>query len=528
VSESLSETSEGLLRNTATITVWNAVSRITGFVRVLAVGAALGTTFLGNTYQSSNLVSNILFELLAAGLLAAPLVPAFVGLLDKGDRSGASQLGGTLLSLALAGLGIITAAGVIAAPWIMRALTSTVSDPVVRRSEVRLGTFLLWFFLPQLLLYAVGAVTSALLNAERRFAAVASAPVANNIVVTLTMIVFVAVRHGAAPRLPLPFGPKLVLAVGTTAGVLAMTSVPVVAMLTGGLRLRPRWHLRDPNLRSVARVGAWGAVFLAANQILIAVTLVLANRVAGGVVAYQIAFTFFLLPHALLAHPIFTALYPRLSSDVHAGRWDNFGRDVGEGVRLTTFLILPASALLAALGGPALRLVRLGRLDTAGVDLVARVLAAYALGLTGYAVLLLLVRAATAADDTKLAAVVGLGVTVVGAVLMVVFVSLSSGEDRVVALGLAHSVAMLGGAITLLVALARKRRLVLRVGPTVARSALVAAVGGGLAWWTTRAIGSGGRGHAATALMAGGVLGLLVVAGGHWALRSPELRDLRR
>src|SRR4029450_8407026 len=73
-----------LARSTATITAWNTVSRVTGFVRVLAVGPPLGTPVLGNTYQSSNLVSNILFELLAAGLLAAPLVPAFVALLDRG------------------------------------------------------------------------------------------------------------------------------------------------------------------------------------------------------------------------------------------------------------------------------------------------------------------------------------------------------------------------------------------------------------------------------------------------------------
>ncbi|MDQ1375680.1 MAG: putative peptidoglycan lipid flippase, partial [Actinomycetota bacterium] len=76
----------GLFRSAATISAWNTVSRITGFVRVLAVGAALGTTFVGNTYQSSNLVSNLLFELLAAGLLSAPLVPAFVALIDKGER----------------------------------------------------------------------------------------------------------------------------------------------------------------------------------------------------------------------------------------------------------------------------------------------------------------------------------------------------------------------------------------------------------------------------------------------------------
>src|SRR4051794_41549598 len=103
----------GLLRSTVTITVWNAVSRATGFVRVLAVGAALGTTFLGNTYQSANLVSNILFELLAAGLLAAPLVPAFVGLLDRGDGAAAERLIGSLLTLCLTGLGLVALAGMV-------------------------------------------------------------------------------------------------------------------------------------------------------------------------------------------------------------------------------------------------------------------------------------------------------------------------------------------------------------------------------------------------------------------------------
>src|SRR5262245_27317957 len=92
-----------LARSTATITAWNSVSRVTGFVRVLAVGAALGTTFLGNTYQSSNLVSNILFELLAAGLLAAPLVPAFVALLDRHRDGDAERLAGSLLTITLLG-----------------------------------------------------------------------------------------------------------------------------------------------------------------------------------------------------------------------------------------------------------------------------------------------------------------------------------------------------------------------------------------------------------------------------------------
>ena len=44
--------------------------------------AVLGTTFLGNAFQSANSLSNVLFELLAAGALSAVLVPTFVKLLD--------------------------------------------------------------------------------------------------------------------------------------------------------------------------------------------------------------------------------------------------------------------------------------------------------------------------------------------------------------------------------------------------------------------------------------------------------------
>nr|MDQ6911125.1 murein biosynthesis integral membrane protein MurJ [Actinomycetota bacterium] len=80
-----------LLRSTVKVTTGNLASRVTGLLRVLAVAAALGATFLGNTYQSANLVSNLLFELLAAGVLSSVLVPPFVELLDSGRRDEAEE-----------------------------------------------------------------------------------------------------------------------------------------------------------------------------------------------------------------------------------------------------------------------------------------------------------------------------------------------------------------------------------------------------------------------------------------------------
>src|SRR4051812_37117452 len=190
-----------LLRDSASISAWNLASRLTGFVRVLAIGAAVGTTFLGNPYGSANLVSNILFELLAAGLLSAVLVPAFVGQLAAATRDDAARLAGAVLGTLLAVLGPIVMVGMIAGPWIMRALTVAVDDPAVRQREIDLGAFFLWFFLPQVLLYAVGAVATGLLHADKRFGSPAAAPVANNVVVTATMALFWIVRDAGSPSL---------------------------------------------------------------------------------------------------------------------------------------------------------------------------------------------------------------------------------------------------------------------------------------------------------------------------------------
>ncbi len=63
-----------------------AVSAALGLVRVLVVAAVLGISFLGNAFQPANSVSNVLFELLAAGALSAVLVPTFVDLLDREDQ----------------------------------------------------------------------------------------------------------------------------------------------------------------------------------------------------------------------------------------------------------------------------------------------------------------------------------------------------------------------------------------------------------------------------------------------------------
>src|SRR5207244_2261260 len=99
---------------------------------------------LGDAFQSANSFSNVLFELLAAGALSAVLVPAFVRLLDDGDRTGAEEVAGGVLGLALVGLGALVAVGILIAPQLAWVLAHDASD-----DQRELVTFLLRLFLPQ-------------------------------------------------------------------------------------------------------------------------------------------------------------------------------------------------------------------------------------------------------------------------------------------------------------------------------------------------------------------------------------------
>ena len=73
--------------NSLTVAAWKINSRISGLGRV-------GPTYLGNTYQATNLVPNLVFELLTGSLLAGLIVPPILRHLAGGDVERARRVAG--------------------------------------------------------------------------------------------------------------------------------------------------------------------------------------------------------------------------------------------------------------------------------------------------------------------------------------------------------------------------------------------------------------------------------------------------
>lgn len=495
------------------------VSRLFGFVRVLVVAAVLGTTFLGNTFQSSNSLSNVLFELLAAGALSAVLVPTFVRMLDAGDDAEADRLAGGVLGVALVGLGAVTVVGVAGAPLLARLLTSGVADPAVAAEQEELTTFLLRFFIPQVLLYAFGTVATGLLYARRRFAITAAAPIGNTVAMVALLVVFRVVA-GPEPTLELSLTERLLLAGAGTVGVLGFVGVLVVAAWRTGFTLRPRWPRRDPAVRELLAMSAWGVALHAVVGLLLGAALVIGNGVEGGTVAYQVAFVFFLAPYAVLAQPVHTAILPELSASRHGdgfAAWSRWGLDT------IALLVVPVSAAFVALAVPAMRVLAFGAARD-GVDLLAAGLAALGAGLFPYSAFLLLTRSYFALGDGRTPAIAALVSGSVGVAVMVGVGAATHGAARVAAIGIGHSVAYLVGAVMLGVGLSRRSgtAIVPRVLPPVA---VVSALLGTAVWLAARALDPSGR--VANAAM---LIGLLVPAAALYLVvirLIPSVRPLR-
>ncbi len=443
----------GYARSTATMTALTAVSRGTGFLRILVVTGVLGTTYLANTYETANTVPNILFELFAAGALQAVMIPAIVAMVDHGDDDETEHVVGSVLGLSLAAIGSIAAAAMVAAPWLMRVMVSDVPSAQVRAAEVHLGTFFLFFFLPQVLLYVANVVATAVLNATGSFALPVFAPTVNNLVVIATYLIFAAMRHGQPPTLDISLAEKLVLAVGTTLGVVAFCAIPIIAA-SRRVRLRLHFDTHHPAVRRLGKEGAWAAVFLALSQVLLVVMLQISNRREGAVAVYQLAWVVFLLPHSLFSVPVMTTRFPSMSRQVTAGAWSGFADTLGRGIRSITFLTLPATALLVALARPVSRIIVHGH-AVSRLPEIAESIAGFAPGIVGYGLFLYFTRGCYAQRDARTPTLVNAVVTVVGVALMFPLADAVAGRHLVTVLGVSYAIANTIGAVALWVVLHR-------------------------------------------------------------------------
>ena len=511
-----------------TVSGWTAASRITGFCRVVVVAAVLGPTYLGNVFQATNNLPNLVYMALIGALISSLLVPPLVRLVDQGDRLATERLAGAFLGTAMLVFGVVAVLVVLTGPLILELFTVGVADAEQAAGQRAVGRLLLLLCMPQLLLYGVVGTCEAVMNAHGRFALASAAPISENLGVILTMGA-TGVIFGVGQEAAIQTEQLILMGVGCTIAVAVHAAIDWWGVRRLGVRLVPRAGWRDPAVREVIRraVPSLGNSGLDVAQRFAIV--VMANGIPGGVVAFDLAMNFYVLAGALCARPVGVALLPRLSRLTLERQMVRFREELVRGASLMFFLAVPAAVGLAVLAGPIAQAITFGAMASAeGRAMLNYALLGLSFGVIGDCALLLCTYACYARLDVRsplLAMVIRLGVAACG---IGAAMTLPQAPILLLALGLIVSIADLVGATFL----ALRLRSALPSGeerllPPVLRSTAAAAVTVIPALVAATVLPAVlPRGGAQAGVVVASLLGALTYLLVQRVLRSPELKVL--
>ena len=517
-----------------TVAAWTILSRVTGVAKFAAIGAVLGPTFFGNTYQFTNSLPNLVYYgFLAGSLFSSLLVPALVRHIDAGDRPASARVAGGFLGMTLVALLLIAPVAIVLGPLVLRFASLTSASPVVGAAEENTARLLILMFIPQIFCYGVVGTATAVMNARQRFALAAGAPAVENLG-TIAVLIAVALLYGTGTKLgSVPTGEMLLLGLGSTGAVVAHAGTQWWGAKRAGVLLVPRPGWRDDevrevvarSLRSLAQAG------LVAFQVMS--LLVVANRLPGGVVAFQIALNFYYLAIALGATPVALALLPRLARMHAGGDVTLFRETLVRGLALGFFVTIPAAVAYVALAVPLAHAISFGRMDgAAAVTMVAVTLTALSVAVIGQTAFMIATYASYARKDTR-SPLISMLLQAVVCLALVSIAFFVHGPAILLVLGLALSAAVAAAACHLTARVWRDlgghgtRRLPRgeRLSSSVLKFAAGAAIMAAPAWLTATSIQHwlGRPFGPRVAILAAAVVGAAVFLGTQALWRTPEL-----
>ncbi len=477
-------------RDSMTVAAWTIVSRVTGVIKFAVIGAVLGPTFFGNTYQFTNSLPNLMFYgLLAGSLFSSLLVPALVRHIDAHDQRASERIAGGFLGITLVMLLVIAPLGITLGPLLFR-FAALGGGPQVAAAQMRIGLLLIVMFIPQIFFYGVVGTATAVQNSRQRFALAAAAPAVESLGI-MAVLGAVALFYGTRASLSIaPTGEIVLLGLGTTSAVALHAAAQWWGARRAGVVIKPRPGWRDPEVRLLIRraLPSIAQAGLASLQVL--ALLMVANRLPGGVIAFQIALNFYYLAIALGAQPVALSVLPRLSRMHLDGDAIAFRDTLVRGLAMALLVTIPAAVGYLVLAMPLARAISFGRMTSdGGVTMVAASLAALSVAVVGQTAFMILTYACYARKDTRTPLMSMLVQTTVCLGLASTALLLN-GPAMLLVLGLALSLSVAAAALHLTAQVWRNlgRGGTQRLAPSLARFVAGAAIMAGPAWLVAEAV----------------------------------------
>lgn len=358
-----------IIRRTGTVGGLTLISRIFGLVRDVAIAYAFGARETADAFFVAFRIPNLLRRFFAEGALTISFVPVFTDYLRK-DREEARHVVSvsfTLLAVVLVGVVLI---GVLAAPWIVKAIAlGFTEDPEKYALTVRLTRIMF----PYILFVSLAGLAMGVLNTLKHFAAPAAAPILLN----------VGIIAGALVLAQFIDPPVMGLAVGVLIGGLLQLGIHLPFMARYGMWPRLRLQWKHPSIKKILPMMGASAYGAAVYQINVVVMTFLASFLAEGSVSWLwYADRVMEFPLGIFGISLATVLLPTMADHASDGNHELMRKTLNYGLRMSFFLTVPAMVGLIVLAEPIIRvLFQHGTFTAQSTTASAQALVFFALGL---------------------------------------------------------------------------------------------------------------------------------------------------
>jgi putative peptidoglycan lipid II flippase len=400
-----------LFRSTSVVGSMTLLSRIAGLARDVVFARYFGAGPLMDAFVFAFKLPNLLRRFFAEGAFSQAFVPVIAEYRATRSEDEARELIASVSGTLALVLFVVTIVGVAAAPVLVLIFGTGL---VAGDGPVMLATTMLRFTFPYIFFISLTAMAGSVLNSYGRFAVPAFTPVLLN----LTLI-------GAAIWLsPQLAEPTLALAVGVFIAGAAQLVFQLPFLLKAGLLPRPRLGFAHAGVKriltlmlpimfgsSIAQINilfdTWIALFLAGGS---ATWLYYSDRLVE-------------FPLGVLGIAIATVILPMLSSHHARESADSFSATIDWALRGVLLVGVPAAVALLLLAEPLLATIFYGgEFDAEDVAMAGASLTAFAPGLLGFILVKILVPGFYSRQDPRTPVRIAVKALALGMVLNVLFV----------------------------------------------------------------------------------------------------------
>lgn len=371
-----------IAKSTLLMTIGTLFSRVTGLLRTWMMAYALGATTIASSYQIANNLPNIIYEVIAGGMIAAAFLPVLMSVKANGSKEDVNNYNSNILNIVFVVLGIISIVSIFAAePLVATQTFTTDSDTEIVSTAV--GLFRI--FAIQILFYGLIGVVQVMLNADRSYFLAAFAPAINNIVVIISFIAYSIIVSSDA-QLAL-----FVLAVGTTLGVIINLLVLLPSIIKSGFKLKLGINFKDPRLIETIKLSLPTLLYVFTSIVISSCKnafSIVPTDSGPAMIAY--AWMWFQLPYGVLCVSLSRTMFTEMSEAAAQKDKKRLRKYTIDGISNTLLMIIPMCVVLIAMSVPLVTMFKAGEFSAEDVAMVSQLLKIWALGLPFYAVMMYL------------------------------------------------------------------------------------------------------------------------------------------